>query len=90
MPNHTHREKRVRQSNARRARNRWRKRTIKDKTDGFMEALQAGDVGAAETAFKEVSRQLDKVSATSTMHKNTAARRKSRLSKRLLALKQKG
>ena len=55
-----------------------------------MEALQAGDVGAAETAFKEVSRQLDKVSATSTMHKNTAARRKSRLSKRLLALKQKG
>ena len=89
MPNKSHRAKRVRQSDSRRARNRWRKRTIKDKTDTFLKALQAGDVAAAETAFKDVSRQLDKVSATSTMHKNTAARRKSRLSRRLRDLKQK-
>ena len=89
MPNKSHRAKRVRQSESRRARNRWRKRTIKDKTDGFMMAIQTGDVAAAEAAFKDVSRQLDKVSSTSTMHKNTAARRKSRLSRRLRDLKQK-
>lgn len=89
MPNKSHRAKRVRQSDSRRARNRWRKRTIKDKTDGFMNAIQSGDVAAAETAFKDVSRQLDMVSSTSTMHKNTAARRKSRMSRRLRDLKQK-
>lgn len=54
-----------------------------------MKAIQTGDVAAAEAAFKDVSRQLDKVSSTSTMHKNTAARRKSRLSRRLRDLKQK-
>jgi len=89
VPNKSHRAKRVRQSDSRRARNRWRKRTIKDKTDGFMNAIQSGDVAAAETAFKDVSRQLDMVSSTSTMHKNTAARRKSRMSRRLRDLKQK-
>ncbi|MAB83466.1 MAG: 30S ribosomal protein S20 [Phycisphaerae bacterium] len=89
MPNKTHRAKRVRQSDSRRARNRWRKRTIKDKTDGFLKAIQTGDVAGAEAAFKDVSRQLDKVASTSTMHKNTAARRKSRMSRRLRDLKQK-
>ena len=89
MPNKLHRAKRVRQSTARRARNRWRKRTIKTKTDGFLKAIQAGDVATAEEAFRDVSRELDRVSSTSTMHKNTAARRKSRLSRRLRDLKQK-
>ncbi len=88
MPNKLHRRKRVRQSIARRARNRWRKRTVKDKTDTFLKAIQAGDASAAETAYKEVARTLDKVASTPAMHKNTAARRKSRLNRKLRALKQ--
>ena len=87
MPNKLHRAKRVRQSLARRARNRWRKRIVKEKTDTFMKAIQTGDAGAAETAYRDIARTLDKVAATPAMHKNTAARRKSRLNRRLRDLK---
>ncbi|MCH2149049.1 MAG: 30S ribosomal protein S20, partial [Phycisphaerales bacterium] len=87
LPNHSHRAKRVRQSLARRARNRWRKRMVKDQTDTFLQALVAGDVATAETAYRTVARTLDKVAATPAMHKNTAARRKSRLNRRLRDLK---
>jgi len=87
VPNKLHRRKRVRQSIARRARNRWRKRSVKDKTDAFLKAIQAGDATAAETAYKDVAQTLDKVASTPAMHKNTAARRKSRLNRKLRALK---
>ncbi|HIB00355.1 MAG TPA: hypothetical protein EYO31_00280 [Phycisphaerales bacterium] len=40
------------------------------------------------TEFKKYCGLLDKISCTSTMHKNTAARRKSRFSRRLRDLKQ--
>jgi len=52
-----------------------------------MKAIQSGDAGAAETAYRDISRTLDKVAATPAMHKNTAARRKSRLNRRLRDLK---
>ena len=87
MPNKLHRAKRVRQSLARRARNRWRKRIVKEKTDTFMKAIHTGDAGAAETAYRDIARTLDKVASTPAMHKNTAARRKSRLNRRLRDLK---
>ncbi len=77
----------MRQDDARRARNRWRKRTLKDRTKDFMTAIQDRDVAAAETAFRAVQKELDRVSTTSTIHKNHAARRKSRLSRRLRDLK---
>ena len=51
-------------------------------------------IRSKETAaeqFHLVARKLDKIAATSTMHKRTASRKKSRLAKRLNALKaQKG
>jgi small subunit ribosomal protein S20 len=51
--------------------------------------IKTGDAAAAQEQLKAVARNLDKVSATSTMHKNTAARKKSRLAKRINALKAK-
>jgi len=60
---------------------------VKDQTDTFLQALVAGDVASAETAYRTVARTLDKVAATPAMHKNTAARRKSRLNRRLRDLK---
>ena len=54
----------------------------------FLEAITAKDVALAETEFKKYCSILDKVSTTSTMHKNTVARRKSRFSRRLRELKQ--
>ena len=41
----------------------------------------------AETEFRTATRRIDKVAAKGTIHKNTAARKRSRLAKRLNALK---
>jgi small subunit ribosomal protein S20 len=81
-------KKDVRQNAKRRAINHWRKRRIKDQSKSFLDALTAKDVALAETEFKKYCGLLDKISCTSTMHKNTAARRKSRFSRRLRDLKQ--
>ncbi len=87
VPNTPARKKQMRQDDARRARNRWRKRTLKERTKDFMTAIHDRDVEKAETAFRAVQKELDRVSTTSTIHKNHAARRKSRLSRRLRDLK---
>ena len=89
MPNSKSAEKRVRQNSKRNALNNWRKRQIKVQTKAFLKAVQDSDVASAETEYRKTCGLLDKISCTSTIHKNTAARRKSRLSRRLRELKQK-
>jgi small subunit ribosomal protein S20 len=83
VPNTASAKKRVRQTASRRARNRWRNSTVKDAIKEFHKAAQAGDPAAAETELRKVSKLVDRYATTSTMHRNTAARRKSRLAKRL-------
>lgn len=87
MPNTESARKRVRQSARRQALNLWRKRRVKTQVKAFLQALQERNIEAAETEYRKVVSVLDKVSSTSTMHKNTAARRKSRLARRLNLLK---
>ncbi len=82
-------KKRVRQDIKRRAVNRARKSQVKTLTKRFEAAVAGGDAAAAAVQFKLVSQKLDKVASTSTMHKRTAARKKSRLAKKLNALKAK-
>ena len=82
-------KKRVRQNAKRRATNRARKSTVKSLIKRFYTALASGDAAAAAERYKAVVRCLDQVSATSTMHKKTAARKKSRLARKLNALKSK-
>ncbi len=89
MPNTLARKKQIRQDDKRRARNRWRKRIIKENVDTFMAAVQSEDVPAAQAAFKECQKQYDRIATTSTIHRNKAARSKSRLSRRLRDLQQK-
>jgi small subunit ribosomal protein S20 len=62
---------------------------VKTQIKHFEEALGKGDAQAASEQFRLVTQKLDKTAATSTMHKKTAARKKSRLAKRLNALKAK-
>jgi small subunit ribosomal protein S20 len=88
VPHSTSAKKTVRQNARRRAINNWRKRCIKDQSKAFLDAIAAKDVNAAETEYRKVCGVLDKIACTSTIHKNTAARKKSRFSKRLLQLKQ--
>ena len=78
-------KKRVRQNLKARARNRHRKEQIKETVKGFTAAVTTGALDKAATALNEVARRLDKVAAKGTIHKNTAARKRSRLAKRLNA-----
>ena len=80
-------KKRIRQNERRRARNRARKVVLKDSVKSFMSAIAGGDVAKAETELRNTTRRLDKVAAKGTIHKNTAARKRSRLAKRLNALR---
>jgi small subunit ribosomal protein S20 len=82
-------KKRARQNVKRKTINRARKSQVKTQIKHFEEALGKSDAQAASEQFRLVTQKLDKTAATSTMHKKTAARKKSRLAKRLNALKAK-
>ena len=82
-------KKRVRQNAKRSAINRARKSQIKTQIKHFELALSIGDAEAASEQYRLIVRKLDKTAATSTMHKKTAARKKSRLAKQLNKLKPK-
>lgn len=76
-------KKRVRQNVKSRGRNRWRKEQVKEVVKAFEKSVHDGKKTEAAEQLKAVYKKLDKVSAKGTIHKNTAARRKSRLAKRL-------
>ena len=80
-------KKRIRQNEKRRARNRFRKLQIKEQTKAVTSALTAGDAGKAEGELRKLVQRLDRVASKHTIHKNAAARKRSRLTKRLNALK---
>ena len=76
-------KKRVRQNTKRRAINRARKSMVKTQIKRFEDALKSGNAEAAKEQFNLTVKKLDKTAATSTIHKGTAARVKSRLAKKL-------
>ena len=80
-------KKRVRQTLKRRARNRFRKEQIKEQVKSFNAALAGGDMTKAEAELNKVAQRLDRTAAKGTIHKNTAARRRSRLAKKLNAVR---
>jgi small subunit ribosomal protein S20 len=82
-------KKRVKQNAKRNRINRARKSQVKTQIKRFEQALAGGNVEAASEQYRLVVRELDKVAGSSTMHKNTAARKKSRLAKKLNSLKTK-
>jgi small subunit ribosomal protein S20 len=79
---HKSAQKRHRQSLKRRLINRSRKSTIKTFTKKAVVAVQDGAENAAELHRKAES-LIDKAAKGSTLHKNTAARKKSRLARAL-------
>ena len=82
-------KKRIRQDAKRRAVNRARKSQIKTQIKRFKAATAGGDVESASQQYQLIVKKLDKTAATSTMHKKTAARKKSRLARELNKLKSK-
>jgi len=88
MPNTKSAAKRLRQSNDRRTRNRAVKSALRTQLRKVREALEGGKFAEAETEFRTVQKKLDQAGAKNTIHKNAAARLKSRLSAKIKAAKQ--
>ncbi len=86
MANSLSAKKRVRQNEKRRVINRARKSMVKTQIKHFQAAVAAGDNKGAQEKFCLLVKKLDKVAATSTMHKNTAGRIKSRMARQLNSL----
>ncbi len=82
-------KKRAKQNVKSNTTNRARKSRVKTQIKHFETALNAGDAEAATEQLRLVSKKLDKTASTSTMHKKTASRKKSRLAKQLNKLKAK-
>ncbi len=77
--------KRNRQNERARARNRVVRTRLRTTTRRFNEAVAGDDKEAAEAAFHQVARELDKAASKGVLHRNTAANRKSGMAKRLNA-----
>lgn len=81
-------KKRIRQNEAARARNRWRLRAMREAITDLREKLLHGSVKDAEESFRKTCAIIDKTAGKGVIHKNNAARKKSRLSARMKAKKQ--
>ncbi len=83
MANSLSAKKRVRQNATRNVINRARKSVVKTQIKHLETAISSGEFDKADEQFRLLTKKLDKITATSTMHRNTAARMKSRLARRL-------
>lgn len=87
MPNIASAKKRVRTSAKRTLINHSRKTRVRTFTRTVEEALAKGDAAAAEAALKAAEPEIMRGVAKGVIHKNTGARKVSRLTKRLAKLK---
>jgi len=85
MPHSASAKKRHRQNLRNRERNRGTKSAVKSQVRKVLAAIDAGDAPAAKDHFREAVKKVDRAAASRTIHKNRAARIKSRLSARLKA-----
>ncbi|QEF95986.1 30S ribosomal protein S20 [Stieleria maiorica] len=81
MPNTASAKKRLRQNDKRRLHNRTLRSRMRTQLRRVREAVAAGDSDKAQSEFRVASKRLDQAAAKKLIHKNAAARSKSRLSK---------
>ena len=80
--------KRIRQNQNQNARNRWRKRRIQSAVKAFDDlVIHHGSYDDAAKAFRDAASILDRVAGKKTIHRNKAARKKSRMAKKLAGMK---
>jgi len=87
MANHFSALKRARQTAKRTARNRANASRLRSALRTLRESLASGNKAEASTLYRSTVSALDKAIQKGVLHENTAARYKSRLGKRLGALK---
>jgi len=88
LPNTRSAAKRVRQNERRRLRNRMHKGRARTYVRRALALIEAGEIDEAEAVVRQAISALDRALERGVLHKNTVARRKSRLMKRLNAAKQ--
>lgn len=78
--------KRHRQSEKRRVKNRAVRSQVRSGIRKFLSAVDAADKDSATEQLKVVTKLMDTAAGKGVYHKNTAARTKSRLNKKLNAM----
>lgn len=86
MANSAQARKRARQSDVRRVHNMSQRSELRTAIKKVRKAVAAGDKVAAQAVFKESQCVIDAIADKKIIHKNAAARHKSRLSAAIKAL----
>ena len=86
MANNLSQDKRNRQNEKRRAANKAVRSELKTRARNALEAAQEGDAARADELLKMAQKRIDMATSKGILHKNTAARRKSRLNRRVREL----
>jgi small subunit ribosomal protein S20 len=86
MPHHKSAEKRLRQTETRTAVNTARKSRVRTFIKKVETAIASGDKDAAQSAFQQAQPELHRATTKGVMHRNTVARKLSRLSSQINAL----
>jgi small subunit ribosomal protein S20 len=86
MPHHKSAEKRLRQTETRTAVNRSRMSRVRTYVKKVEAAIATGDKAAAQSAFQDAQPELHRATTKGVMHRNTVARKLSRLSAQINAL----
>jgi len=86
MPHHRSAEKRLRQTEKRTLVNRARVSRVRTFVKKVETAIASGDKTAAQSAFQIAQPELHRATTRGVMHRNTVARKLSRLAARINAL----
>ena len=86
MPNIKASVKSIKQDQKRRARNILAKTNIKKASKKVLEAIANNNASEAKTLLALADKAIDKAAANNTIHRNAAARKKSKLAKKVNAL----
>jgi small subunit ribosomal protein S20 len=88
LPNHKDAIKRAKQNITARTRNRHYRSMMRNRIKDVRSAVEAGDVAAAQTAFRNAMAVIHRIAGKGIIHRNQAARRISRLNKMVKVLAQ--
>ncbi|MBM81862.1 MAG: 30S ribosomal protein S20 [Planctomycetaceae bacterium] len=83
MPTLRNAKKALRQSRKRRLHNRSQRSNLRSTLKNFHTAADGDDTSAAEEALRLATKRLDQAAAKGLIHKNKAARAKSRMAAKL-------
>ena len=86
MANSPQARKRARQSEKRRKHNASRRSLLRTRIKQVVKAIESGDKASAEQAYAAAAPIIDRMAGSDIIHRNKAARHKTRLTARIKAM----